>query len=155
MIEYGGFGPHFLFTLVIMAFEWGLLGLFFVCFLAATIIPFPSETAVLFFLQSGDYSTTWILVIASLGNCIGGSTNYFLGYFGRKILSKKQFLKSESVVQKYGFWSAAFSWVPIIGDPLLILLGIYKVSLGKTMLLMCFGKVARYIAVFGAYWSFT
>jgi membrane protein YqaA with SNARE-associated domain len=91
-----------------MAFEWGLLGLFLVCFLASTIIPFPSEASLLFFLNSENYSPTSILLVASLGNCLGGCTNYLLGYYGRKILSKKQLLKSESLVQRYGFWIAFF-----------------------------------------------
>lgn len=138
-----------------MVFEWGLLGLFLVCFLASTILPFPSEASVLFFLQAGDYAPGWIILTASLGNCLGGSTNYVLGYFGRKTLSKKQFLKSEAWVQRYGYWTALFSWLPVIGDPLLILLGVYRVSFWKTMSFMCFGKIARYLVVFWTYLAFT
>jgi membrane protein YqaA with SNARE-associated domain len=132
-----------------MAFEWGLLGLFLVCFLASTIIPFPSEASLLFFLNSENYSPTSILLVASLGNCLGGCTNYLLGYYGRKILSKKQLLKSESLVQRYGFW------LPIIGDPLLVVLGVYRVSFWKTMGLMSWGKVVRYLVVFWTYFTFT
>lgn len=138
-----------------MAFEWGLLGLFFVCFLASTIIPFPSEAAVVFFLQSGDYSPLLILIVASLGNCFGGSTNYLLGYYGRKILPKKRLLKSEALIQRYGFWTAFLSWVPIIGDPLLVVLGIYRVSFWKTMGIMTLGKVARYLIIFWTYFTLT
>ncbi|MNJ88854.1 Inner membrane protein YqaA [compost metagenome] len=138
-----------------MIAECGLLGLFLVCFLASTIIPFPSEASVLFLLQAGDHSPVWIILIASLGNCLGGSTNYLLGYFGRKTLSKKQFLKSETLIQRYGYWTALLSWLPVIGDPLILVLGIYKVSFWKTMGLMSFGKVARYLVVFWTYLAFT
>jgi membrane protein YqaA with SNARE-associated domain len=138
-----------------MAFEWGLVGLFLVCFLASTIIPFPSEATLLFFLNEGTYSSFSILMVASLGNCLGGSTNYLLGYSGRKILSKKQLLKSESLIQRYGFWTALFSWLPIIGDPLLIVLGAYRVSFWKMMGLMSLGKVVRYLLVFWTYFAFT
>lgn len=131
--------------------EWGLIGLFGLCFLASTIIPFPSEATLLFFLNSGDYSPATVLIVASLGNCLGGSTNYLLGYYGRKMLGKKQLIRSESLVQRYGFWIALFSWVPVIGDPLLVVLGIYRVSFWKTMTLMSFGKVVRYLVVFWAY----
>lgn len=124
------------------------------CFLASTIIPFPSEATLLFFLNSGNYSPVAILVIASLGNCLGGSTNYFLGYYGRKIIRKKQFLKSESLIQRYGFWTALISWMPVIGDPLLVVLGIYRVSFWKTMSLMVLGKVARYLVIFWTYLTF-
>nr|WP_294859117.1 YqaA family protein [uncultured Fluviicola sp.] len=137
-----------------MAFEWGLFGLFLVCFLASTIIPFPSEATLLFFLNSESYSPLSILVVASLGNCLGGCTNYLLGYYGRKILGKKQFLKSELFVQRYGSWTALFSWLPIIGDPILIVLGVYRVSFWKTMTLMSLGKVVRYLIVFWTYFYF-
>lgn len=135
--------------------EWGLMGLFLMCFLASTIIPFPSEATILFFLNSGNYSPLSILLVASLGNCLGGSTNYILGYYGRKILSKKQLLRSESLVKRYGFWTALISWVPIIGDPLLILLGIYRTPFGLTMALMCLGKIARYLILFWTYFTLT
>lgn len=134
-------------------FEYGLFGLFLICFLASTIVPFPSEAAILLFLNSEGASPASVLIVASLGNCLGGSTNYILGYYGRKFLSKKRLLKSESLIQRYGFWTALLSWVPIIGDPLLVVLGIYKVSVWKTLTLMCIGKIVRYLALFGVYYS--
>lgn len=131
--------------------EWGLIGLFGMCFLASTILPFPSEATLLFFLDSGSYSPVSVLLVASLGNCLGGSTNYLLGYYGRKMLGKKQLMRSEHLVQRYGFWTALFSWLPVIGDPLLVVLGIYRVSFWKTMSLMSLGKIVRYLVVFWAY----
>ncbi len=134
--------------------EWGLFGLFGACFLASTILPFPSEASLLLFLNSGIYSPESILIVASLGNCLGGSTNYILGYYGRKALGKKSLLKSELLVRRYGFWTALFAWLPVIGDPLLVVLGAYRVSAWKTLSLMCIGKIMRYLVLFGAYLSF-
>ncbi|WP_343634877.1 YqaA family protein [Fluviicola sp.] len=131
--------------------EWGLIGLFGMCFLASTILPFPSEATLLFFLNSGNYSPVSVLLVASLGNCLGGSTNYLLGYYGRKMLGKKHLMRSEYLVQRYGFWTALLSWLPVIGDPLLVLLGIYRVSFWKTMALMSAGKIARYLVIFWTY----
>ena len=146
--------PFFIYKLDMMI-EWGLIGLFGMSFLASTIIPFPSEATLLLFLHSGNYSALSVLLVASLGNCLGGSTNYLLGYYGRKILGKKQLLRSESLVQRFGFWTALVSWVPIIGDPLLILLGIYRTPFWLTMGLMCAGKIARYLIVFWTYLTIT
>ncbi len=137
-----------------MMIEWGLVGLFLMCFLASTIVPFPSEATLLFFLNSESYSPVSVLIVASLGNCLGGSTNYLLGYYGRKILSKKQFLRSESFIQRYGSWTALFSWLPIIGDPLLVLLGVYRAPFWLTISLMCAGKIIRYLIVFWTYLTF-
>lgn len=150
-MKWGPLVPIFCICTFVMMIEWGLIGLFLMCFLASTIIPFPSEATLLFYLNSGDYSPASILVVASLGNCLGGSTNYILGYYGRKMLSKKQLLRSETLIQRYGFWTALFSWLPIIGDPLLVVLGVYRVSFWKTMGLMSLGKVVRYLIVFWTY----
>ena len=143
--------PHFSFILAARVLEWGLFGLFGACFLASTIIPFPSEATLLLFLNSDTHSPETVLFVASLGNCLGGSTNYFLGYYGRKVLNNKRLLKSEALVRRYGFWTALFSWLPFIGDPLLVVLGVYRVSWWKTFLLMSAGKIARYLIVFWAY----
>ena len=151
----GTLGSPFFIHKIGMMLEWGLIGLFGLCFLASTIIPFPSEATLLFFLHSGDYSPVSVLFVASLGNCLGGSTNYLLGYYGRKILGKKQLLRSESLVHRFGFWTALISWVPIIGDPLLILLGIYRTPFWLTMGLMSVGKIARYLVVFWTYLTIT
>lgn len=153
-MEWGSLAPIFCFCIFVSMIEWGLIGLFVMCFLASTIVPFPSEATLLFFLNSGTYSPVSVLIVASLGNCLGGSTNYLLGYYGRKILAKKQLLRSESLVQRYGFWTALFSWLPVIGDPLLVVLGVYRVSFWKTMGLMSLGKIARYLIVYCTYFTF-
>ena len=123
--------------------EWGLIGCFLICFISATVIPFPSEAAVLYFVHSG-YEPWLILFLASLGNTLGGLTNYALGYFGRKIMQKKEQQKGESWIKRFGIWSALFSWLPFIGDPILILLGYYKTPFWKVAGFTAFGKTTRY-----------
>jgi membrane protein YqaA with SNARE-associated domain len=142
-LENGGFGPHFFYSQS-MAFEWGLFGLFLVCFLASTIIPFPSEATLLFFLNSENYSPISILLVASLGNCLGGGTNYFIGKFARDRFLKKKTPKAEQFVLKYGVYSALLSWLPIIGDPIMITLGIYGTKKIPTFIYMTLGKFLRY-----------
>ena len=132
------------------AFEsYGLIGLFLLCFLAATILPLSSEALVLFFLHSDGYQTTTIITVASLGNILGGLTNYALGYFSWKIWSSKRKSKSDKkafiLAEKYGFVAAFFSWIPFVGDPMLVALGFLKSSFWKTFLLMSAGKVLRYL----------
>ena len=55
--------------------ELGLLGLFIASFLAATILPMNSEI-VLSVLLVNDYSLSASLFVATLGNWLGGMTNY-------------------------------------------------------------------------------
>lgn len=129
-----------------MFLDWGLFGLFVICFISSTIIPFPSEAAVIYFLTT-DESAFLVLSIATLGNSLGGSTNYFLGKFGRKFISKKH-PRAERFVQRFGVWSALFAWLPFIGDPLMLVLGFYRTAMTMTFLLMTLGKFLRYLILF-------
>lgn len=61
--------------------EWteaGLWGLFMASFLAATVLPFSSE-AVLGVMALGRWSGLSLILTASLGNTLGGLTNYGIG----------------------------------------------------------------------------
>ncbi|MGV3630537.1 MAG: YqaA family protein [Bacteroidota bacterium] len=124
---------------------YGLWGLFLACFLSATILPLSSEAVFMLFLASTSYSNTEILLAASLGNCLGGLTNYLLGYFGNKLFHPKKEGKALIFAQKYGFYAAFFSWLPFIGDPMLLALGYLKAPFWKTTCLMCSGKILRYL----------
>lgn len=146
----GIFGSPF-FISYFYRMEWGLFGLFLNCFFASTILPFPSEASVMYFFVSTNHSPVFILTIATIGNCLGGATNYFLGRWSSDWVKKKITLRSEKLVNKYGVWTALISWLPLVGDPILIVLGIYKTRALKTLLLMTLGKAARYISLYLIY----
>lgn len=136
-----------------MFFEtYGLIGLFFASFLSATILPFSSEAVLTFFLLNGV--DPWAcLAIATLGNSLGGSTNYFIGKLGstrwlqRIRIKEHQIQQKERWFIKYGNWLAFFSWLPIIGDPLMVVLGYFKSPVLKTLTTMTIGKLLRYLFI--------
>ena len=131
-------------------FGYGLIGLFTSAFLAATILPFSSE--VLLFLlirQSGNWLEP--LAAASAGNILGSVLNYYLGYFGEDFLFYKLFRLNRKTVEKaslrfrrYGVYSLLFAWVPVVGDPLTVVAGAFKVRLFLFLVLVSIGKIARY-----------
>ncbi|MDX2359419.1 MAG: YqaA family protein [Crocinitomicaceae bacterium] len=127
----------------------GFIGLFLVCFLAATILPLTSEGVLVLFLISG-FDPFTCLVVASAGNILGGLTNYWLGMIGHPDMIKKRFKKPESykrlrnAIDKYGYWLGLLSWTPILGDPLTIAVGFFRVRFWPFLLLMSLGKIARY-----------
>ncbi len=133
-------------TLTLHFMDFGLIGLFFICFLSATILPLSSEVVFYYFLTLGIFDPFLLLLIASFGNCLGGLTNYLLGFYGNKYFLKKVNFENKLLLffQKKGFYAAFFSWIPIIGDPLLISLGILKTHFWKTVFFMCLGKILRY-----------
>ena len=133
--------------------EWGLWGLFLASFLAATILPFSSE-AVLAAMALGTWSGTELFVVASVGNTLGGLTNYAIGRWIPEGLLFKWFRIDASkaahwgsLVQRRGAWAALLCWVPVIGDAIAFALGLFRAPLGPSAGLMFMGKAARYALV--------
>ena len=130
----------------------GYTGLFLAGFLSATIIPLNSEL-VLLALLAQDFDPWICLLIGTLGNSLGGLTNYFLGrlgdprWFQRFGVSEKKLNSFEEKIKRFGFWMAFLSWVPIAGDPLTIALGFFRVSFWKVTVLLILGKLLRYLVL--------
>jgi membrane protein YqaA with SNARE-associated domain len=132
--------------------NWIYLSLFASCFLSATLLPFASELGLAMVLAKGDDPIISVFV-ATLGNSLGGLTNYYLGKFGKFLWMKKSEVaekkqnKLMQYVTKYGSLCALLSWVPIIGDPLLVILGFMRVKLLPVAIYMVLGKLIRYIVI--------
>ncbi len=130
----------------------GYSGLFFAGFLSATILPMNSE-AVILLLLSQDFDPWSCILIATIGNSLGGLTNYFLGLLGNPKwlkhigINEEKILTFERRIQKYGYWLAFFSWVPFIGDPMIVALGFFRVSFWRVALLVILGKFLRYLVL--------
>ncbi|HRF81229.1 MAG TPA: YqaA family protein [Flavobacteriales bacterium] len=130
--------------------EWGLLGLFLASFLAATILPFSSEAVLVGMLLLGG-SAMPLFLVATAGNTLGGLVNYGIGCW----LPTDRLLrwlridvgKAErwrALVQRRGAWAALLCWLPVVGDPIAIALGLFRAPLFWTAMLMLLGKAARY-----------
>jgi membrane protein YqaA with SNARE-associated domain len=130
--------------------HYGLFGLFFAGFLSGSILPFNSE-AVMSVLVLAGVNITSCIVVATAGNTLGGISIFYLGYLGKiEWIEKYGKVKMEKIhainprLQKYGPLSALLSFVPIIGDVLILGLGFFRISPKLTMLYMFIGKLARY-----------
>ena len=130
----------------------GFSGLFIITFLSATIIPLSSEVLLVLMLSKG-YNPVSCLIVATIGNSLGGLTNYWIGRLGNPNWLKKTGITDEKLtkynqsISKYGSWLALLSWVPIIGDPLVICLGYFRVSFLKVSFLIFLGKFLRYFFI--------
>jgi membrane protein YqaA with SNARE-associated domain len=130
--------------------EWGLWGLFLASFLAATVLPFSSE-ALLAAMALGPWSDGSLLAAAALGNWLGGLSSYALGRLGdpdriarwlHADPAKAEAWKDR--IAHHGAWAALLCWLPVVGDPIAIALGLMRARLLPTALLMLAGKAARY-----------
>lgn len=132
--------------------EWGYLGLFFASFLAATIIPFLSSEALLSLMIVNQYSLGTVLLVATIGNWLGGLSCYYIGWLGKWDLIEKH-LKIKVVtlerlkpkVDRWGAPLAFFCWIPVIGDPLAVGLGLFKTNPISVALWILIGKGIRYL----------
>lgn len=130
---------------------YGLFGLFIAAFLAATILPLSSEALLLIIIGYSDQFIIPVLV-ASIGNVLGSQFNYFLGYKGDDLLLKRVLRMSEEQItkaryrfNKYGTPSLLLAWLPVVGDPLTVIAGLFRVHFLLFTLLVAIGKIGRYL----------
>ena len=137
--------------------DYGVLGLFFNSLLSSTAIPLPTEILTSALLAGGENQ---ILIVIALitGSSIGGFINYFIGFGGNELFRKfkkkenhknlKDQKKSHKILDKFG-WSAIFfaSWIPVIGDLILISAGVRKLEFKKFILFMISGKITKSVIV--------
>ncbi len=133
--------------------EYGYIGLFVACFLAATILPLSSE-ALLGVMLFSDYNTTSLIIVASIGNWLGGMSSYYLGYIGKwEWIEKYLRIKKEKIeklnrrIHRKGSLFALLCWLPIIGDLIAVALGVIRVNVYRVSVYMLVGKFVRYIVV--------
>lgn len=117
-----------------------LLSLFLGSFFAATLLPGGSE-AVLFGVLKAYPETLWpALLIATLGNTLGGMVSFGMGW----LLPQTQQLKHVEKLRRYGTPALLLAWVPLIGDALCLAAGWLRLNWWQAALFMALGKFARY-----------
>ena len=131
------------------------LTIFFLSFLAATILPFSSEIGLASLLALDTYNNILLLIFASCGNILGSCINWLLGYYSRGFENKKWFpfnnqnlVKASNWFEKYGKWSLLLSWMPVVGDPITFIAGTMKTKFKTFILLVSISKISRYLVIF-------
>lgn len=131
--------------------EYGLVGLFIGSFLAATVVPFSADVLLVGLLVAGVEPWSAIIV-ATLGNWLGGATSYGIGRIGKWEWIEKLHVSHESLEKQkrtidiFGAAIALLTWVPFIGDVFAVALGFYRVKFVPAMFWMLVGKAVRFIA---------
>lgn len=129
--------------------------LFVTGFLSATLLPGGSEAALVATLSLNQYSVTSIILVATLGNTLGGLTNYWLGlWIPNRTQDEKHGHRALQWINKYGYWTLLFSWAPVIGDPLCLAAGWLRMRFIPCLILIAIGKLLRYAALVGLFAGF-
>ena len=133
--------------------NYGYFGLFAAAFLAATILPVGSEPLFAMMIAM-DFDIWLCLLFASVGNWLGGMTNYWLGRLGKIEWAKKylkmspeKFDKLRHNLAQYGAGMAFFSFLPLIGD--LIAFGLGYVRAKQSIVGARQAKHCRFLYAFG------
>jgi membrane protein YqaA with SNARE-associated domain len=127
--------------------------LFWTAFGAATVLPFYSEVVLVGMLQAGyDPAALWLS--ATAGNTLGAVVNWGIGWHVDRLAGTRWFPMSDAQLERgrrwfsrYGYWCLLMSWLPVGGDALTFVGGIMRVRLATFILLVGFGKGARYAAI--------
>lgn len=137
-------------SLIQFLIDWGYLGMFISAFLAGTVLPFSSEAVLLACVGLG-LDPVLSTLSTTAGNALGGFTCYWIGRLGKiewieKYLgvSNKQMNKAEKFIQGKGSWIAFLSFLPVIGDAILVVLGLMRANVWIVSVSMTAGKLARY-----------
>lgn len=130
------------------------LTLFFSAFVSATLLPGSSEVVLIATVTQGE-SLLWLLWLSvTVGNVLGSCVNYWLGTQVIRFKDRKWFPVSQANInkaqlrfEKYGVYSLLLAWLPIVGDPLTVVGGVFKVRWWTFLWLVTLGKGARYLVV--------
>ncbi len=117
-----------------------LWGLFFSSFFAATLLPGGSEAVLLGVLKLHPELFWPALLLATLGNTLGGMVSFGMGW----LLPQTQQLKHVEKVRRYGTPALLLAWAPLIGDALCVAAGWLRLNPLYAALFMAAGKFARY-----------
>src|SRR5688572_8726471 len=124
-------------------------GLFVAAFLAATLLPLPSEVPLGLLVRS-ERHILWPVLVATAGNYLGASTTYWLarGVMGRRVWTPESTGgRALSLFRQYGAPILLLSWVPVVGDGIVAVAGAAGLPYAAFSAWTIAGKAARYIVV--------
>ena len=128
----------------------GLPAVFLVALISATLMPMGSEP-VLFAYVSVNPSMLWpAIVVATVGNTIGGMVNWSLGLGARNAFEVYKGVtagRMQRWLVSLGPKMLLLSWLPGIGDPLCALAGWLRMPWKPCLLYMAIGKFLRYLTM--------
>lgn len=133
---------------------WGYPGLALCGFVAGSFIPLSSEAVLCAALALGW--PAWPCILCTyIANWFGASTNYILGRYvplARVVklthVSEEKIGRVQRFLENRGVWFAFFSFLPSVGNALVICYGIARTTFWKVGVLMAIGSFCRYLTCY-------
>lgn len=152
--------------------EIGLSAIFIISLVSATLLPMGSEPAVLAYLALEPNQFWFAILVATLGNTIGGTISYWMGLGAAKSYDKWKEKNPQSSantepdygkkaagrwhqlithwLQRLGPKALLLTWLPLIGDPLCVVAGWMRLPFWPSVFYMAIGKFLRYVIMTSA-----
>jgi len=132
--------------------KYGLLTVFIISLVSATLLPLGSEPAVFGLVKLNPHLFWPAVLVATLGNTIGGAISWWMGYGAERayesmVHHRPLQLRALSWLQRFGPRACLLSWLPLVGDPLCAVAGWLRLAFWPCVLYMAIGKLARYITM--------
>ncbi|WP_290784323.1 YqaA family protein [Halomonas sp.] len=130
-----------------------MLSLFAVALVSATLLPGGSEVWLARLWCLGEPALV-LWAVATAGNTLGSLINVWMGRYARRFQDRRWFpaspaglARAERWYLRFGEWSLLASWAPVVGDPLTVLAGIFRLPWWRAILLITLAKATRYAVV--------
>lgn len=121
-----------------------LATLFAAGFLAATLLPFPSEAVLFAYLAMHPERAALAVATATVGNTAGGMTCYLIGRF----IPQQQFdPRAMRWLRRWGAPATVFGFLPVVGEALCVAAGWLRTHWLAVLAFTAAGRLARYLAV--------
>ena len=137
--------------------EYGLLTVFVVSFVSATLLPLGSEPAVLGLRQLNPEGYWSVIAVATVGNTLGGALDWWMGYGASRVVRHDKpgsaYGRALTWLKKLGPKACLLAWLPIVGDPLCTVAGWLKLPFWPCVAYMLVGKFLRYVVLTVAFFT--
>ncbi|OHC61828.1 MAG: hypothetical protein A3H93_08945 [Rhodocyclales bacterium RIFCSPLOWO2_02_FULL_63_24] len=128
--------------------EAGLAGLLLASFLSATLLPGGSEAVLFAVIRLHPEQTLAALLLATLGNTLGGMVTYFMGRaLPARVGADATAAYRINALRRHGAPLLILAWAPIVGDALCAAAGWLRLPPLACVGWMAAGKAARYVLV--------
>lgn len=125
-------------------------GLFCWSFLAATVLPLGAELPLALLVRERGV-VPWPVTVAIAGNFLGSCTTYWLGRRAAVLLAHRPPARGQEragrLLRRWGSPALLLSWLPVVGDALVLLAGAGALPFGRFALWTVSGKAMRYLAI--------
>ncbi|MES2296236.1 MAG: YqaA family protein [Pseudomonadota bacterium] len=125
----------------------GLLSVFVVSFVSATLIPLGSEPAVFAAIKANGAMFWPVIAVATFGNTLGGALDYWIGRQAKESFARERETRWFRWLGRYGPKAMLLAWMPGIGDPLCTLAGWLRLPFWPSLAYMAVGKLLRYLCM--------